>query len=51
MIHIIPVNDLKDHIEETTCGCLPSVIFEEGEMLIIHNSYDKRELIEKIKAP
>ena len=42
-IHILPVNDLKQHEESTTCECLPSVEFENGEMLVIHNSFDGRE--------
>jgi len=47
-IHVLPINDLKEHAELTTCECCPSVKFEDGEILIIHNSFDGRELIEKI---
>ena len=46
-IHIIPINDLKQHKELTTCECCPSVQFENGEMIIVHNSYDGRELNEQ----
>ena len=45
-IHILPINDIKEHEETTTCECCPSVAFENGEMIIIHNSFDKRELNE-----
>ena len=47
--HVLPVSDLKDHTEDTTCECHPKVIFESGNMIIIHNSYDKREFIEKLR--
>jgi hypothetical protein len=49
-IHIIPINDLKPHDETTTCDCFPKVQFEDnGEMLVIHNSFDGREKTEKPK--
>lgn len=49
IIHILPVNDLKPHEEEgTTCECEPRVEFVEGGMLVIHNAYDNREIIEKV---
>ena len=44
MINIIPLNDLKEHIEDSTCNCRPSLIVENGEMIIVHNSFDGREL-------
>lgn len=46
-IHIIPINDLKEHEETTTCECCPNVEFENGEMIIIHNSFDNREINEQ----
>jgi len=49
MIQIIPLKDLKEHEELSTCECCPSVEFENGEMLIIHNSFDGREFKNKIK--
>ena len=45
-LHIIPLNDLKEHTEESTCECCPELIIENGEMIFVHNSYDKRELTE-----
>ena len=42
--HILPIDDLKEHEEESTCECYPSVkIVDSGDMLIIHNAYDGRE--------
>jgi len=47
---ILPVNDIKKHDEESTvCECKPTVEFINGEMLLIHNSFDGRELEEQIK--
>jgi len=42
--HILPIDDLKEHEEESTCECYSSVkIVDGGDMLIIHNAYDGRE--------
>lgn len=49
MTHILPINDLKEHEESSTCECKPRVeILEDGDILVIHNSYDKREYIEEL---
>ena len=45
--HIIPVNDLKEHEDNSTCHCHPRVQIEDGEMFIVHNSYDHREFKEQ----
>lgn len=54
MIHVLPINDLKEHEETTTCWCNPKVEFadpETGEQysegLVIHNSADGREFVEQ----
>lgn len=47
--HILPINDLKEHEEKSTCHCEPSVeILDNGDLLVIHNSFDRRELIENL---
>lgn len=47
----IPLNDLKEHEESTTCECNPRIEFvENGNILVFHNSFDGRELIEEIKS-
>ena len=43
MIHVIPINDLKEHEEESTCHCSPRLIMENEEMIMVHNSFDGRE--------
>lgn len=52
--NILPVNDLIEHSNDSTCECHPVVeIMEDGDILCIHNSYDgrerKEELIKSIK--
>jgi hypothetical protein len=45
--HILPTNDLREHEELSTCKCVPRVdVQENGDILIIHNSFDGREVIE-----
>lgn len=46
MWHVLPINDLEEHEESSTCKCEPKVINEEGELIIVHNSFDGREGIE-----
>lgn len=46
--HILPINDLEEHIEKSICKCEPkSEVLDNGDILITHNSFDKREIIEK----
>lgn len=50
MTHIYPVNDIIEHdLDTTTCECQPKIEEVNGEMLVIHNSYDGRELMEQAK--
>lgn len=45
--NILPINDLKDHQEDSTCECEPMVeTLENGDIMIVHNSYDGREGLE-----
>ena len=47
--HILPNNDLEEHEETTTCKCEPRIEIINGEMLIIHNAFDQREIIEQVE--
>jgi|AntDeeMinimDraft_6_1070357.scaffolds.fasta_scaffold60300_2 hypothetical protein len=50
-IHILPINDIEPHDEATTCKCNPTVeILADGEMMIVHNSFDGRERIEELTS-
>lgn len=45
--HIYHTNEINDHLlVGSTCKCEPEVKFENGEMIIIHNSFDGREGLE-----
>ena len=46
--HILPRNDIKAHDESSTCACKPSIWFKDGELVVLHNAYDKREQIENL---
>lgn len=46
--HIIPENDLKPHVSEIFCECMPYMDTEEPTV-IIHNAYDGRELQERLR--
>jgi len=49
MTHILPVNDIKTHEESTTCACNPKIeILENGDIMVVHNSYDDREKVEQL---
>lgn len=43
IIHVIPLNDLRDHIESQKCWCNPE--FDE-DGICIHHSMDQREKYE-----
>ena len=52
MIHILPIDDLKEHTEGVDCQCNPEVRYADGdgvlpEPICIHNSWDGREFIEQ----
>lgn len=50
MIHVVPLNDLREHEESEACWCRPVEIFEGAGVIIVHNSMDRREhTIEKGK--
>ena len=48
-IHVLPVNDLRPHVEEgaTQCWCKPDTAEYETCYLVVHHSADGRELIEQ----
>ena len=43
---VLPVNDIKEHIESLKCECKPWTKKVNGFMIIVHNSYDMREFVE-----
>ena len=45
--HVLPIGDLREHVESSECWCDPVV--EQGPMFVMftHNSADGRELVER----
>jgi hypothetical protein len=46
-IHSIPLRE--DHTLDSSCKCSPRVKVEGSELLIFHNSFDGREIIEEAR--
>lgn len=44
--HVLPMDDEKEHEESYKCHCLPKVINEGENIIIVHNSFDGRENFE-----
>lgn len=42
--HVIPINDLKEHLLSSDCDCKPTY----SEKVFIHNAWDNREIIEVV---
>jgi hypothetical protein len=46
-LHVVPVDDYYEHTESVLCSCRPKVqISVDGALIVIHNSFDRRELFE-----
>lgn len=49
--HVTPNSDLFEHIESENCECEPRIqTMDNGNKVIIHNSYDGRDLAVEIGA-
>ena len=48
MTIVLPIDDVEEHDEHsTTCKCNPSVIYENGDMILVHDAFDGRQEWEK----
>lgn len=45
-VHIIPCKDIKEHKQNKKCKCKPRVERHKKGSIIVHNSYDGREIKE-----
>jgi len=46
--HVYPVDDASEHVlEGTDCPCNPVIEVHGANLLIIHNAWDHREIIEE----
>lgn len=46
ILHVTPINELEKHEESTACKCNPRVEHINGNMVVVHNSFDGREGVE-----
>jgi hypothetical protein len=44
-VHVVPVDDLRDHVCTAQCWCQPTQD-EEEPLLYVHHAMDQRELYE-----
>jgi len=49
-VHVIPIDDLKEHTETEDCECQPVVKYVDEGKIVTHNSYDGREFFERWEA-
>ncbi len=44
-LHVVPLNDLREHDDRPDCWCAPCEIFDaaSGVVILVHNSLDRRE--------
>ncbi len=48
-IHVSPVNDKYPHVlEGVDCPCNPEISLEGATLIIVHNSFDFREIVEEL---
>lgn len=46
-VHVLPVDDLREHEETAECWCSPRLEYAGVGEVVIHNSMDGRELYER----
>jgi len=44
--HILPSMDTLEHSMSTRCICTPSVYVRHNTIIVVHNAFDRRELLE-----
>ena len=46
-LHVLPIDDLRDHEESRDCWCAPTVSQEpDADPVVVHHAADGRELVE-----
>jgi hypothetical protein len=48
LTHVVPVNDLREHITDGECWCNPDV---DDDLVVTHHSMDRREEFEEGRLP
>ena len=47
--HVLPNNDIIEHVESEDCPCAPRVEIHGDGVVIVHNAMDRREVFEQRK--
>lgn len=47
--HVIPLDDSEEHEDNESCRCLPNIVETKSAILIIHNAFDGRDMLEELK--
>lgn len=47
--NILPVDDIRPHREDEKCQCNPEVEDLGGSIMIYHNAFDGRDIVEERK--
>jgi hypothetical protein len=42
--HVVPDHDSKKHIDSSDCACHPDVKTRDGDMVIVHHSFESSDL-------
>jgi len=45
-IHVMPVDDLWEHVDSDDCWCEPRLEGESRPFVVVHHSADRREFFE-----
>ena len=46
-IHVLPINDLREHEESRNCWCEPALHREGDTVIVTHRSADGPELVKQ----
>lgn len=46
-VEVTPEGDLQIHISSPDCDCIPELKDQDGVLILVHNSFDGRELQER----
>jgi len=45
--HVVPINDLRPHVESVACWCRPYLYDEDGSETYVHEALDQRDAVER----
>lgn len=45
-VEVVPLDDLRQHVSDENCECLPEFKASNGAPMLVHNAFDGREFSE-----